>query len=103
MVTYFTSAAPAYLNQQLSLGIMDKGKDVTDDMMTSTEIVGLDTSANDVQQTRPPTNPHKVFVVHGRNLKARDAMFNFLGAIGLDPIEWSEATNATDKASPYIG
>jgi len=45
----------------------------------------------------------RVWVVHGRNNKARDAMFNFLRAIGLDPIEWSEAIKLTGKCSPYIG
>lgn len=45
----------------------------------------------------------KVFVVHGRNNAARLAMFTFLRAIGLDPIEWSEAVKMTDEGSPYIG
>src|SRR5215468_9339290 len=45
----------------------------------------------------------KVFVVHGRNRKARTAMFTFLRAIGLAPIEWSEAVKLTGEASPYIG
>lgn len=48
-------------------------------------------------------NAKKVFVVHGRNLAARDAMFGFLRAIGLEPIEWSTAISATGSASPYIG
>lgn len=48
-------------------------------------------------------NAEKVFVVHGRNLGARDAMFGFLRAIGLEPIEWSTAISATGSASPYIG
>ncbi|SLD66976.1 Predicted nucleotide-binding protein containing TIR-like domain [Mycobacteroides abscessus subsp. abscessus] len=48
-------------------------------------------------------NARKVFVVHGRNLGARDAMFGFLRAIGLEPIEWSTAISATGSASPYIG
>jgi predicted nucleotide-binding protein len=48
-------------------------------------------------------NAKKVFVVHGRNLGARDAMFGFLRAIGLEPIEWSTAISATGSASPYIG
>ena len=48
-------------------------------------------------------NAKKVFVVHGRNLGARDAMFGFLRAIGLEPIEWSAAISATGSASPYIG
>lgn len=48
-------------------------------------------------------NPRAVFVVHGRNLRARDAMFTFLRTIGLQPIEWSEATEATGRTAPYIG
>ena len=45
----------------------------------------------------------RVFVVHGRNEPARDAMFSFLRSIGLQPIEWSQAVAATGEASPYIG
>jgi predicted nucleotide-binding protein len=45
----------------------------------------------------------KVFVVHGRNAPARSAMFAFLRAIGLNPIEWSEAVQMTGEGSPYIG
>ena len=45
----------------------------------------------------------KVFVVHGRNNAAREALFTFLRAIGLHPLEWSEIVKATGKASPYIG
>jgi hypothetical protein len=44
-----------------------------------------------------------IFVVHGRNLAARDAMFEFLPAIGLVPIEWSQAVTATVRPSPYVG
>lgn len=46
---------------------------------------------------------HKVFAIHGRNEKARRGLFEFLRSIGLDPIEWSEATRLTGKGSPYIG
>lgn len=45
----------------------------------------------------------KVFVVHGRNLPARDAVFSFLRAIGLRPIEWDQAVAATGQGSPYVG
>lgn len=45
----------------------------------------------------------RVFVVHGRNDAARDAMFDFLRAIGLKPIEWEQALQWTNHASPYIG
>ena len=46
---------------------------------------------------------NKVFVVHGRNEKIRKAMFAFLRAAGVQPIEWSKALQMTGKASPYIG
>ena len=45
----------------------------------------------------------KVMVVHGRNHIAKESMFKFLRAIGLNPIEWSEAISLTDKSAPYIG
>lgn len=45
----------------------------------------------------------RVFVIHGRNEPARLALFTFLRAIGLDPIEWSEAIRMSGKGSPYIG
>ena len=48
-------------------------------------------------------DPRRVFVVHGRNVAARDGMFNFLRALGLQPIEWDQAIQATGKGSPYIG
>lgn len=48
-------------------------------------------------------NPRKVFVIHGRNGAARSEVFAFLRAIGLSPIEWSEALRLTREASPYIG
>ncbi len=45
----------------------------------------------------------KIFVVHGRNLLARDAMFSFLRSIDLHPIEWSEARRITGRPMPYTG
>jgi predicted nucleotide-binding protein len=49
----------------------------------------------------------EVWVVHGRDEKARVGIFNFLRAIGLRPIEWSqaveEAVKATGRGSPHIG
>lgn len=48
-------------------------------------------------------DPREVMVVHGRDEAVRRAMFSFLRAIGLHPIEWSEAVDATGSAAPYIG
>ena len=48
-------------------------------------------------------DPRRVFVVHGRNKAARDAMFAFLRALGLQPMEWEAAVSLTGHGSPYIG
>lgn len=48
-------------------------------------------------------NRKLVFVVHGRNSQARNAMFDFLRSVGLHPLEWDEAVSMTGVGSPYIG
>lgn len=47
--------------------------------------------------------PNSVFVVHGRDGKARSSMFDFLRAVGVKPIEWTSAIAMTGKATPYVG
>jgi predicted nucleotide-binding protein len=54
-------------------------------------------------QAPEPKSSKTVFVVHGRNDKLRESMFNLLRALGLEPLEWSQAIQATKKSSPYIG
>jgi predicted nucleotide-binding protein len=44
----------------------------------------------------------RVFVVHGRNEKVRVAMFNFLQSLGLSPIEWHQAVEATENTAAHI-
>ncbi len=48
-------------------------------------------------------DPSRVFVVHGRDENLRRSLFDFLRAIGLKPIEWSQAIEMTGTPSPYIG
>ena len=55
------------------------------------------------EETPSVPDPRAVFVVHGRNHKARDALCELLRAVDLRPIEWPEAVHATGEASPYIG
>jgi predicted nucleotide-binding protein len=54
-------------------------------------------------QHREKRKSNSVMVVHGRNQKLNSAMFSFLRAIGLQPIEWSQAVKKTKKAAPHIG
>jgi hypothetical protein len=46
---------------------------------------------------------NSVWVVYGRNEKLRKALFEFLLALGLRPIEWNSAIVATRKGTPHIG
>jgi predicted nucleotide-binding protein len=43
-----------------------------------------------------------VFVVYGRNSAFRKAMFEFLRAIGLQPMEWGQILRTAQNASPVI-
>ena len=55
------------------------------------------------EQQNLVTDKRKIWVIYGRNELARKAMFEFLRAIGLKPMEWSETIGLSEKGSPYIG
>lgn len=55
------------------------------------------------RRATPRARGTKVFVVHGRNEDARDALFQFLRTLGLQPIEWTQAIEMTGEPSPYVG
>jgi predicted nucleotide-binding protein len=48
-------------------------------------------------------DPRAVFVVYGRNDKARLAMFSFLHSLNLKPLEWNHLIRLTGNGSPYVG
>ena len=79
------------------------GLDVTEEFITDAPGSAPETTPYINQELQPATDARDVFVVHGRNLNARDALFDFLKAIDLHPVEWSEAVQATDQTMPYIG
>ena len=83
--------------------IADSGNAVTDKFITGPPGSESDSDVARGEHPRPPTDAREVFVVHGRNEQARKAMFVFLRAVGLHPLEWSEAVQATGRPSPYIG
>lgn len=62
-----------------------------------------ETSERAVAAAATAQDARKVFVIYGRNTKARREVFTFLRSIGLDPMEWSQAAEMTGEASPYIG
>jgi hypothetical protein len=44
----------------------------------------------------------KIFVIHGRDKRARSELFTFLRAIGLSPIEWTKALTEAGGGAPLI-
>ncbi len=44
-----------------------------------------------------------VFVVHGRDTKARTELSHFLGSLEIKVLEWNKAVTLTKKPNPYIG
>lgn len=49
-----------------------------------------------------PVRGRRVFVVHGRNMLVRNALFTFLRSLGLEPLEWTALVEATKKPAPHI-
>jgi len=82
--------------------IVQRGRDVTDRFIRGPphvpRIIGKPTLP-----TPTISDPRKVWVVHGRNMEARDAMFTFLRSLDLHPLEWEEPRAGTDEPTPYIG
>jgi len=63
---------------------------------SSKEIVTEDGVANKVANK-------KVMVIYGHGDEANRALFNWLRAIGLEPLEWGHLVQLSGEASPYIG
>src|SRR5439155_15140361 len=56
-----------------------------------------------LRKNAPRRRGTTVFVVDGRDLAARDALFMLLRALGLKPLEWTQALKLVRKGSPYVG
>lgn len=50
-----------------------------------------------------PDKRKKVYVIYGRDAAMRDAMYEFLCALSLQPIEEEVARSLTKEPSPFIG
>lgn len=69
----------------------------------STPYLSLARGRRSIMKQRKRGVANSVFVVHGRDEKLRRAMFVFLRALGLKPIEWRKAIEYTKKPAPYVG
>ena len=83
--------------------VADLATDVTDEFITGPPGTERGSSVGPAAGSHAPIDPTKVFVVHDRDIEARDSMFTFLRSLGLQPLEWSQAVRATGKTLPYIG
>jgi predicted nucleotide-binding protein len=62
--------------------------------------------ANPLEVEPAPSNGGRaadVVVIHGRDERVRESIFQLLRSVGLSPIEWNEAVHRTGSGSPYIG
>jgi len=64
--------------------------------------VGAPTPAELSQPVLQTIDRRRVFVIHGRNMRVRNAMFEFLRALRLEPLEWSDIVEATGNPAPHI-
>jgi predicted nucleotide-binding protein len=68
---------------------------------------GESTGADDRPSPRPQSSeakdPRKVAVMHGRDGAARDAVFDLLRRLRLEPLEWDDLVDFTGNAAPYNG
>lgn len=51
----------------------------------------------------PPTEEIQVFVVHGRNNKANNAVYEFLESLDIKALPFEQARERTQKPNPFIG
>jgi Predicted nucleotide-binding protein containing TIR-like domain len=51
----------------------------------------------------PLDKARNIVVIHGRDSRLRDSMFQLLRSIGLSPVEWNEAVRRTGRGTPYTG
>ena len=86
-----------------SLLLGEIGEDVTDELITGPPGHDREASPDSTQEHSPTADAREVFVVHGRNEAARRALFDFLRAIDLRPLEWAEAVQSTGAGAPYVG
>jgi predicted nucleotide-binding protein len=98
----FAQAEAEALNQGIAqLEVLAEQLEAEEPLNATSEVEAP--AAGGWKATAPAPDPTFVWVVHGRNLKARDGMFAFLRALDLRPLEWDQAVGLTGKGAPYVG
>ena len=99
-IRIFESEGPVGHLSSIPSGTM---RDVTSDLIAGPPGSSVHPNRPPGEELRPASDTRAVFVVPGRNQKATDALFQFLRAIDLRPLEWSSLVQSTGRSSPYIG
>jgi Predicted nucleotide-binding protein containing TIR-like domain/Clp amino terminal domain, pathogenicity island component len=95
-------AGPEHLLLALMSGPINTAVHIIHDL-NSTEGQVRTKTIERMAAAKPFTAARNVFVVHGRDEPARMAMFGFLTAIHLFPLEWEHIVRLADHGSPVIG
>jgi len=81
--------------------VTKEGRDVTDQFISGPPGTGpIPDSAGTKNFAQ---NRKSVMVIYGHDKEANDALFSWLRAIGLEPLEWTQLIHASGSASPFIG
>lgn len=64
---------------------------------------GAGVASTSGEEMAPPANPTAVFVVHGRDTEAKDAIWDYLKELGLHPLDWEEdLVVQTGQGTPLV-
>jgi len=100
-----------HIHSKILKECLDILKPLGDRILEESENISINEISNSINEIKKEQktsdnfkdiNKNSVFVVHGRDEDKRKAIFKFLKAIGLDPIEWEEAIKMTGKPNPHI-
>jgi len=93
---------------QIRNGLRSVGGAVSDQPQQSQTSNGSEAGYRKQTRVKRPLKAAKakdnsVFVVHGRNERLRQSLFDFLRALGLKPLEWAKVVLMAKKNNPYVG
>jgi predicted nucleotide-binding protein len=81
--------------------VVSEGRDVTEQFITGSP--GAKVPVPSGAAISFASDRRAVMVIYGHDTEAKTALFDWLRAIGLRPLEWSQLIHATGSSSPYIG
>jgi predicted nucleotide-binding protein len=103
--TIYETTSPVVLDggaelQTWTLSVLPAGSDRTDELL---QRPAGPKGADSAGEATYAEDRRKVMVVLGRNAAAGRAVFEFLRAIDLRPLEWTELVGSVNAGAPYIG